>query len=190
MQDQHLTIAVRSGDAADDRQPSVLRHRRRRLDAHRLQQQGHRPSLLHNRGILQDTLRILSRFTPTAIPAKLMHRLGTKPQMGHHRHRGPSHSLNRGSQTPINLHLDTVATRLSHEPTRITHRILRRDLITQEGHVADQERIRRSAAHAGRHRQHLVHGHRNGRPVPQANFGISIAYQNHVDARLNQQNSR
>ena len=107
--------------------------------------------------------------------------------MAHHRDLGRHDALDRSAHRDAALELHRRDAALLHQADRAAHRVLGRDLVGAEGHVAHHERARRGAAHEAAVVDHLVERHRQRRVEALRGVADRVADQQHLDAGLIEQ---
>ncbi len=102
--------------------------------------------------------------------------------MTHHWDPGRDHGSHCRAdlQPPFQLH--RVTARFLEKAAAVDNGITRTALIRTKRHIADNKGPRRSPADSRRVMNHLVHGHRHGRVIPQNHHPQRISHQQDIHA--------
>src|ERR1700737_1147682 len=159
LDDEHLSIAMRSRADADGRHAERFGHSLTEDARNALEDDREGASVFQCLGVFEDLLRRLVTATLDTHATELVDELRRQSQMAHHRdaHRGQGFRV--ADDAPAALHLDGMDARLLKEATGIANRVLLGGVVGHEGHVADDQRVRRAADDRTRVTDHVVHGH-------------------------------
>jgi len=103
-----------------------------------------------------------------------MHVLWSEPDVTHDRQAGVREASNCVGNGASAFELDRGSAAFLEKPRCVLHRLLRGNLIRQEGHVGDHKRTIRASRHSARVINHVLQRHRDRR----------IQSKNHVPERV------
>ena len=128
-----------------------------------------RAGFVHGHRVFHDDHGGIGRTPLSLEPAHLPAGLGSQAEMAEADDAGVDDRLDLSGNALPAFQLDGIDFTFLEETHRVPHGILGGSLVGAERHVADHERVGRTAAHCLGMAHAVVHGHRDGSAVTQHN---------------------
>jgi len=193
--DAHLAITAVAGADADHRDGQLGAEAGSQLRRHVLQHQREAAGRLQIQGGAAQTL-LADRIVGLTAIAKAMHRLGSEPQMGHHRDAAAHQAIHHGDGFRFTtLQFDGSSRAVLEHTAGSGHGIINAALVAEKRQIGHDQRLLtrgppQAAADGARVQDHLLQCHRQGGGMAEHHHRQGIAHQDHIGAGLLHQSRR
>src|SRR5262249_9243121 len=182
VEDQHLSIALRSSADADGGRGDFARDHGCHLARHTFQHHRKHSGALERDCVFHEPFNTGEVFALNLVPAHLVQRLRGQADMSHDGHFGVKHAANQVHTLASSFNFYGFSAGLFYQTHGVAYACRRVTLVSAKRHVGNHHGGPDGPAYGASVVQHFIDGDRQRAVIAQHDLGQRIAHQNHVDA--------